>query len=262
MGITLLDVLPVERLFYKLRESHPLVVPQLDPSSIPQDTMKTLLVGIKKAGVKIIAIGGSITDSKSIQNVVDSACDLGLFCVLYADTSTFNIRGKSGQTAIYWTNIMNAENTYFSRDMLIQNVLSLENSNLEPIPTAYVFDDRGCNSAARWVSRSNPIPRDKPYISLCVALSAQFSGLRFYIMAGGSGCKLLPPIDHIQLLRKKTTLFLMPTSGIRTSTDAAKMFEAGADAIHVGSILEEKNGLDILNSIIDISNKFPGRRVI
>jgi geranylgeranylglyceryl phosphate synthase family protein len=250
---------PVEQFIYTLRASHPLVIPQIDPSSLSKNSVDTLLDGLKKIGIKIIAIGGSITDSKSMQAVIDAACARDLYCIVYADTSAFGVYGKKDHTAIYWMNILNAENPFFSRDLLIQNVLSLSNSNLEPIPTAYVFDERNCNSAARWVSRANPIPREKPYLSLCIALSAQFSGSRFYIMAGGSGCPLLPPKDHIELLRKKTNLFLIPTSGIRSAADASKMFEAGADAIHVGNILESKGGLAIVESMIVASKKYPGR---
>jgi hypothetical protein len=37
------------------------------------------------------------------------------------------------------------------------------------------------------------------------------------------------------------------------------MFEAGADAIHVGNILESKGGLAIVESMIVASKKYPGR---
>jgi heptaprenylglyceryl phosphate synthase len=143
--------------------------------------------------------------------------------------------------------------------MLIQNSLSLLSSKLECIPTVYVFDDRDSVEASHWLSRAIPVPRHKPYLSLSIALAAQLSGSRFYIMAGGSGCKLIPPIEHIKLIKDKTSLFLIPTSGIKSAEDANQIFTAGGDAIHVGKALESTSSDSLLSSLVSTSQKFPGQ---
>ena len=138
--------------------------------------------------------------------------------------------------------------------------LAVSMNKFEPIPTAYIFDERDSVGTANWLARAVPIPREKPYISLSVALAAQFSGLRFYVMAGGSGSKLPPPTEHIKLLSKKTNLFLIPTSGIRTVAQVEECYEAGADAIHVGNLIEEKGGLEVLGRMVKASKKYSGKK--
>jgi len=94
---------------------------------------------------------------------------------------------------------------------------------------------------------------------LSIALASQFSGMRFYIMAGGSGAPNSPPISHINLLSKKTNLFLIPTSGIRSLNQVIDIFEAGADAIHIGKLLEQKSGWKVLGKIVKESKRHAGK---
>lgn len=254
---------PVEYAIYCERAKYPIVIPQVDPSVLSISRTNDLIQLMKKLGLKFLAVGGSIVDSRELQRIVYLCAKENIYSLVYpSDGSVLNTTGVRGKSALYWMNIPNSENQYFSKDMLIQNALSAVKSGYELIPTTYVFDARESNSAALWVTKANPIPREKPYLSLSVALSAQFSGSRFYIMAGGSGCKLLPPSDHIKLLRKETDLFLIPTSGIRTAEDAHKMFTSGADAIHVGHILEGPGGLNALSSLVSVSKSFGGRSFI
>jgi heptaprenylglyceryl phosphate synthase len=169
------------------------------------------------------------------------------------------IRNTNKNIAIYWMSMWNANNLFYLRDWLTNNSIIANEKSIETIPTAYVFDERGDIKTAAWLAQPNLVPREKPEISLAIALAMQNCGFRFYILAGGSGCKLIPPSEHISLLSKRTELFLIPTSGIRTASHSKELFLAGADALHLGNMIESKAGLDILEKIIDESRKHPGK---
>lgn len=251
---------PVERKIYGLREDHPLIIPQLDPDNYTLETAHEWFDEVKNAGISCIAIGGSILDALHTQELLDVALkEYDFIITQYLANNTSSVRGLRGRTAVYWMQIPNALNTFYGWDGLISNSLNIEKCELEPIPSIYVFDDRDSRGTANWISRSYPIPREKPEISLAVAKAAQYLGIRFYIMAGGSGSIKPPSIKHIEKLTKKTRLFVIPTSGINTVDQAKEMFSAGADAVHIGNRLELDGGFEILRDMVKASQSYPGK---
>jgi phosphoglycerol geranylgeranyltransferase len=255
----------VEDEIYKLRKSHPLIIPQLDPDKYHDrlNDARQWFENVKKVGISIIAMGGSVINPLDIQKLLDLATkEYDLFVILYLTTSIGSIIGKKDRTAIYWAQVPTALNTFYTWDGLISNSLSVERCELEPLPTVYVFDDRNTLAASNWITRIYPIPRKKPEISLAVAKAAQYMGVRFYIMAGGSGSELPPPSTHIEMLAKRTDLFVIPTSGIKTIEHVNEVFSAGADAIHIGNVLEGKDGFKLLSEMVKIANKYPGRSFV
>lgn len=252
----------VERHIYSLREESPLVIPQIDPQTLGSDQISKICKGIQDCGISHIAIGGSIVNPDKLQTCVDIATkDFDLSSVIYLTNSSSGlVKGKSGKTAVYWSTVLNAENMFFLRDLLVMSSNSIRENGVEPIPTAYVFDDRGDMKTANWLTRATPVPRDKPDISLAIGLAAEYLGIRFYIMAGGSGANQIPPKNHVKLLSDKTELFIIPTSGIKSVNHATEIFASGADAIHVGKLTELPKGMAIIKKMNSASKKFGGKK--
>lgn len=253
----------VEKKIYSLREEHPLAIPQIDPDKQSLDESIKILKELKKMGVSHIAVGSSLVNPNSIQNLFDVIIkDFDFtFTTYISNTSSFLLKGKEGRSAIYWATIFNASNPFFLRDSLVMGAPLINTNLLEPIPTAYVFDERGSRGTANWLAQPNSIPSNKPEISLANALACEYLGIRFYIMAGGSNSVLPPPPTHVKLIKSKTNLFLIPTSGVKSVSTARELFESGADAIHIGSLIESSEGLKEFEKIFIESKKFFGRKV-
>lgn len=252
---------PVERGIYKLREEHPLVIPQFDPDKFDVKSASEAFRQIREMGIENVAMGGTILDASGLQRLMDIAIkDFDLSVIIYlTNTSVGVLKGVKNKSAVYWMTVLNAENPFYLRDVLVMNSLSIVRNGFEPIPTTYVFDDRDYMGAANWLARAVHVPREHPYVSLSLALAAQYSGSRFYIMGGGSGSKLPPPYEHVKLVSKRSRMFLIPTSGIRTVAQAETLFRCGADAIHLGKLIETPGGLKILKDIVEASKKYPGK---
>lgn len=250
----------LEKEIYKLREESPLILPQLDPDKYNSESASEWFKTVQNAGISVITIGGSTVDAFNTQEMLDVAIkDYGLSVIIYLSSNPSSIRGIKDKTAVYWGHVPCSSNTFYGWDGLIANALSIQKNQIEPIPTVYVFDDRQSTGTANWITRSNPIPREKPGISLAIAKAAEYLGIRFYIMAGGSGSLQSPPLEHVSLLTKKTNLFVIPTSGINTPEQAREIFSAGGDAIHIGSILEKSKDKKILNKFVKLAKEFEGR---
>lgn len=253
----------VEKTIYRLRKQHPLVIPQIDPDKNNLEKAKSWFKDVRDAGLEVIVIGGSTINILDMQKLLDIAVNDFDFQVLtYLSGNVASLNGISNKTAMYWMQVPNALNTFYSWDGLVTNSLYVERNKWEVIPTAYVFDDRGYKGTSSWITRSNLIPESKPELSLAVAKAAEFLGIRFYIMAGGSGSPKPPPVSHISTLIKNSDLFVIPTSGITDVTQVSRIFEAGADAIHVGNRLERKDRKEILKEMVKLSEKFSGRAFI
>ncbi len=254
----------VEKRIYELREEHPLVIPQVDPDKQSLEEAIKILKKLQLYGVQHIAVGSSLVDPISTQSLFDIILkDFDFtFTTYISNTSSFLLKGKSGRSSIYWATVFNATNMFFLRDSLVMGAPLIKTDYLEPLPTAYVFDERNSKGTANWLAQPNSIPQNKPEISLANALACQYLGIRFYIMAGGSGSILPPPDQHVKLIRKKTNLFVIPTSGIKNYSHAQSLLESGADALHIGTMIESKEGLVDFEKIFNSSKKFPGRKMI
>jgi phosphoglycerol geranylgeranyltransferase len=247
---------PVESKIYSERAKHPLVIPQIDPDAFNISDLELLMKNIKELDIKIIAIGGSVFYPDKFQQAIDLAAKkYEFYTLVYPAYSSMGLKGTDKKTAMYWIRILNATNDYYKNDFANFNSIYLKGTNFEPLPTAYVFDDRGSIGTGEWISRAVPVPRNKPVISLTLALGAQYSGTRFLILGGGSGASLPPPEEHVKLIKDKTNLFLMPTSGIKKLEQAKIIFQAGADAIHVSSLLESKEGFKEFTKMVDYVEK-------
>ncbi len=254
----------VEKRIYELREEKPLIIPQIDPEKQSLEEATKLLKKLDSFGVKHIAVGSSLSDPISTQNLFDIIIkDFDFtFTTYISNTSSFLLKGKTGRSAIYWATIFNANNLFYLRDSLIMGAPFLKTELLEPIPTAYIFDERNSRGTANWLAQANHIPYNKPEISLATALACEYLGIRFYIMAGGSGSFLPPPESHVRLRRNKSNLFVIPTSGIKSHSHVISLLESGADALHIGSLIESKEGLAEFEKIFKSANKFPGRKML
>lgn len=253
----------VEKYIYSLRENGPIVIPQLDPDKYDANAAKNWFEEVKNIGLSLITIGGSTVNILNTQQLLDMAVDDYDFrVIIYISSNPNFIRGKKNKVAIYWGQVPNSQNTFYGWDGLIANSFNISRNEIEPLPTIYVFDERQHMGTANWITRSNPIPREKPEISLAVAKAAEYFGVRFYIMAGGSGSLEPPPVEHISVLAKNTNLFLIPTSGINTASQAQEIFKVGADAIHIGNRLEKPGGFAILKEMAKISRSYKGRKFV
>ncbi len=253
----------VEKAIYNARNESPLILPQIDPDKNDLDKAKKWFSNISSLGLETIVIGSSlIADNLYAQKLIDIAIDEFDFNILIYIHNMTGLRGRSKKSAVYWSQVPNALNTFFGWDGLIANVFNVSKNDFEPIPTAYVFDFRGSSGTANWLTRCNPIPREKPEISLAVSKAVEYAGIRFYILAGGSGSMLPPPAEHVKIISNKTNLFVIPTSGIKTTEHAEELFSSGADALQIGNLLESKEGFETLKKILKVSKNYPGKRFV
>ena len=156
------NVGPVEKKIYSIREEKPLLIPQIDPDKQSLTDSIKILNKLKKLGVEHLAVGSSLIDPESMQALIDVIIkdyDFS-FTTYISNTSSFLLKGAVGRSAIYWATVFNASNLFYLRDSLVMGAPLIKLDHLEPIPTAYVFDERQSKGTANWLSQPNNIPAE------------------------------------------------------------------------------------------------------
>ncbi|CAN5591380.1 geranylgeranylglyceryl/heptaprenylglyceryl phosphate synthase [soil metagenome] len=128
-------------------------------------------------------------------------------------------------------------------DLLIgQHVMAaprLRASGLEIIPTGYVLIDGGNMTTVQYVSGTPPIPVNKPEIAACTALAGEQLGMKLIFAEAGSGATNAVSPEMIRAIKNEIQIPLIVGGGIKTAEQAKESFDAGADLIVIGNILEK-----------------------
>jgi phosphoglycerol geranylgeranyltransferase len=96
----------------------------------------------------------------------------------------------------------------------------------------------GDGGTAGIVGKAIPIPYNKPELAAAHALAAQYLGMRFIYLEGGSGAKNPVPPEMIRTVKSLVDATLIVGGGIKTKEQALTAVSAGADIIVTGNVVE------------------------
>jgi phosphoglycerol geranylgeranyltransferase len=142
---------------------------------------------------------------------------------------------------------MNSENPYFITQAQALAAPSVAKFGLEPLPTAYLVVGDG--TSAWFVGSARGIPFEKPKIAAAYSLAAQFLGMRFVYLEAGSGAKTHVTPEMVKTVRRAFNGFLIVGGGIKDVETAESLVKAGADALVIGTFLEQGGSITKLEEI-------------
>jgi phosphoglycerol geranylgeranyltransferase len=76
-------------------------------------------------------------------------------------------------------------------------------------------------------------------IAVAYALAAEMMGMKFIYLEAGSGARRHVEPEIISRIKKHTDLYIIAGGGIKSPEDACELIDAGADAIVIGTIVEQ-----------------------
>ncbi len=229
---------PVEkRLTSRKRRSAGLAA-LIDPDNFDEKRAALVAKTAEEFGFECILVGGSTLGDQTHLDDVIRAIKRSITCpvVLYPG----NITGISRYAdAILFSSLLNSTNTYFVIGAQAIGAIQVHRHGLEAIPMGYlVFGDQSTTS---FIGQTNPLPYDKPEITVMYALAAQYLGMRTLYLEAGSGSNQPMPTAVVKAVRKHFKGFLLVGGGITTPKVAAELSAAGADMLVIGNLLETKD---------------------
>lgn len=193
------------------------------------------------AGVDLIFVGGSIITNGNFEECIQSIKKVSTIPVVIFPGNALQI-SKSAD-GILLLSLISGRNP----EMLIGNhVLSatkLKASKLQVLPTGYMLIDSGKQTAASYISNTNPIPSDKDDIAMATAMAGEMLGLRLIYMDAGSGASSCVTESMINKVSLNTHVPLIVGGGINTPAKASLACKAGADVIVIGNAIEKDPAL-------------------
>ncbi len=210
----------------------------IDPDKYDASHISVLSEYANNGLIDYFFIGGSLLTEDHLDKWIDLLKANTRTPVVLFPGNTLQICPKAD--AILFLSLISGRNA----EMLIgKHVIAapyLKSSSLEIIPTGYMLIDSGKQTAASYMSSSQPIPYDKHDIAVCTAMAGEMLGLKLIYMDAGSGA--LNPVSEMMIKQVKSNISipLIIGGGINTAEKAQKACRAGADIIVVGNAIEKK----------------------
>lgn len=237
------------KIYSKLNKEKMLVM-LIDPDKHNRATLTDVLEIVKKYPPDFILTGGSLV-SKSINQsieIIKKETDLPVFLF---PGNLFQLCDQAD--GIFLMSLISGRNAEYLIGNHVLAAPFLKASGMEIIPTGYILVETGSKTAVEYISNTTAIPANKTDIVVSTAMAGEMLGLKMIYLEGGSGAD--KPINKklIREVKKHISLPLIIGGGIRTAEQAQEAYEAGADIIVVGNVLEENPNL--LRNFVEVRNK-------
>ncbi len=222
-------------LLRKINEEGAIHLALIDPDKTSPEEAKRIANFCKHAGSAAIMVGGSIGVSEAIMDeVVMAVKNAGLPTIIFPSGATTLTRHAD---AIWFMSLLNSTNTYYLIDAQMMGAAIVRKYQLEAIPMGYIVVSG--DSTVGFVGQVRPIPLSRPEIISLYALTAQYLGMRFVYLEGGSGAKEPIPPEVVSKVRSTVDIKIVVGGGIRSREDARQLTKAGADIVVTGTVIEE-----------------------
>ncbi len=158
--------------------------------------------------------------------------------------------------AIYFMSMLNSRNPYWITEAQTLSAPIIKKIGIEALPVGYIVVGEGGTVA--WVGDSNPVPLQKPKIAAALALAAEMMGFRFVLTDAGSNPPEPVPPEMVRAVKSafSENTFYIVAGGIKTEEQVRADVKAGADAVQVGTAIENsKNVRDSVERLVKAVKK-------
>jgi phosphoglycerol geranylgeranyltransferase len=210
----------------------------IDPEETTAASASSIARKAEEGGTAGIMVGGStFTSTSHLDNVVKTIKRVVKIPVILFPN---NVTGISRYAdAIWFMSLLNSTDPYFLVGAQILGAPLVKRFGLEAIPMAYIIVGEG--ETAGVIGKATPIPYTKPELAAVHALAAQYLGMRFVYLEGGSGAKEPVPATMINMVKKMIDVPLIVGGGIRKKEHVESAVSAGANIIVTGNVIENAN---------------------
>lgn len=220
----------------------------LDPEKLSLADAARLARVIERAGSSAIMVGGSLNVNECMMDeiikVIKENCNLPVI-VFPSNVNTISRYAD----AIWFMSLLNSLNPYFIIGAQVQGAAIVKKYGLEVLPMGYIVVGDG--GTVGIIGQARPLPPHKAEVIALYALAAQYLGMRFVYIEGGSGVPEPMPPSTVKFVRGYVDVRLIVGGGIRRGDQAEALAEAGADIIVTGTVLEEGDEERRLRDIVE-----------
>lgn len=193
---------------------------------------------LEEAGADALLVGSSFSLEDRLEPVILALREGTSVPVILFPGSAHGLSGEAD--AVLFLTLLSGRNPQYLVEEQVRSAPAVRRLGIEPIPVAYLLIGCGGARTVHYVSRTEPIPGDRPEIAMAHALAARYMGMRAVYLEAGSGADAPVPPALIRSVRDYAGLPVIAGGGIRAPEQAEAARRAGADAVVIGTALESR----------------------
>jgi phosphoglycerol geranylgeranyltransferase len=207
----------------------------IDPDKEDNTSLGKLLDTAGQCNVDLLLVGGSLISAPLDEPLAFIRSKTSLPVVLFPGSL---LQVSPHADGILLLSLISGRNPEYLIGNHVIAAPLLKHSGLEIIPTGYILVENGRSTSVEYISQTKPIPADKMDIATATAMAGEMLGLKLLYLEAGSGAMRTVPAEIVRSVKQNTSIPLFVGGGIRTPGDVKAMYDAGADAVVVGTAVE------------------------
>ena len=221
----------------------------IDPGNINGKRLINFVRHCEKSGVDGFLVGGSLMMSNILDEVLETISSVSSLPTILFPGSVSQISNKAD--AILFISLISGRNAEHLIGTHVIAAPIVKRFGIEPISTGYMLIESGRKTTAEYMSGSSPIPRNKPEIATATALAAEYLGMNFVYLDGGSGAEKSVPNEMINMVSSALSIPVIVGGGIRDSKVAQEKVESGASVVVTGNYFEDDSNWHLVKEFAD-----------
>ena len=231
-----------------LNRAGPGILALFDPDRVSIADAGALTKFVCDNGVKGILIGSSLLVSPHFDKFVCAVKDNTECPVILFPGGSHQVCPRAD--AIFFLSLLSGRNSEFLIGEQVKAVFLIKECNLQVIPVGYILVESGNFTTVEYISNTKPIPRNKHEIAVAHALAGQYFGMKYIYLEAGSGAQNPVPLEMVKKVKDNINIPLIVGGGLRDYEVVKARFDAGADFVVLGSIIEHSK-----EKFVDIMRK-------
>ncbi|MEM2098496.1 MAG: geranylgeranylglyceryl/heptaprenylglyceryl phosphate synthase [Candidatus Bathyarchaeia archaeon] len=235
-------------LLEKIKTQGSIHITLIDPEKVTPLQAAKIAETSKESGTSAIMVGGSTFVSQAHLDAVIQSIKraVRIPIILFPN----NISGISRYAnAIWFMSLLNSVDPYFLMGAQVLGAPLVKKYRLEALSLGYIIVGEG--GTAGIIGKAIPIPYTKPELAAAHALAAQYLGMHFVYLEGGSGTMQPVPSEMVRAVKSCIDIPLIVGGGIKTKEQALAAVSAGADVIVTGNLVENGDAKHKVSEIVN-----------
>ncbi len=221
----------------------------IDPDQKNHSNIEDVVKTANDSEVDALLVGGSLMMDAGNHDRVAQIKKNAEMPVIFFPGGVTQLNGY--YDAMFFMSILSGRNPHYLIGEQAIAAPIVKDIGIETIPMGYLLLDGGTTTTVEFMSSTNPIPMDRPDITVAHALAAQYLGMKIVYLEAGSGAKIPVSVETIEAVNSQIEIPIIVGGGIKTPKDAEERVNAGASFIVTGTVTEQSESWSLMKDFSD-----------
>ncbi|WP_299524886.1 geranylgeranylglyceryl/heptaprenylglyceryl phosphate synthase [Winogradskyella sp.] len=222
-----------------ISRSEKLLAVLIDPDKMQVERVSGFIAMVNQSIATHVFVGGSEVQEGLTETLVVEIKKHTKLPVILFPGDVIQVTDKAD--AILFLSLISGRNSEYLIGKHVEAVSKLKTTNLEVLPTGYMLIENGRQTSVERISQTKPIKRKSVKTITHTAKAGELLGMKLIYLEAGSGATHPIEAEIIHQVKQELRIPLIVGGGIRSKKELYLAFNAGADLVVIGTVLEEND---------------------